>query len=252
MKTTIVLKKEITKNLPNAYNQKPVAFVGYKLVIEVAESYNIDSEIFVFQRDVTSKYIERGVLDTFYSIASVAEIGFLPVGAPDVNGTNFFRESKIELVFETINEAEDAWKKISFEVNELSIANDYTLDLTPEEYISYPNASMRKLYGMSVNTLLTSDALLDTLVSDCIPSTDIVYTEGHYVDKYAYCVIYHRYGTLFDMFINDVKIDTTIQGQITITGCNEQPQLCNIFRSTSPVVATLQTVQLSFYRHIEE
>jgi len=153
MNTVIILKRETSKSYQNqnsfSGSYKPVSgMMGFLLKIEVSINSNIDSNIFVMQRDVNSEYAQDPI-DTFYSIASVGELEYLPIASPDPNATNFFRTNSIELMFESPKELEDAWIKISTAVLSLAEANDSSINTSMDLFAAYPSDAIEFFWGQT-------------------------------------------------------------------------------------------------------
>lgn len=147
MNTVLRLKREISESA--GPGQKAAGgYAGYLLKVTVDSAHNIVPEIFVMQRDVYTPYAGE-YTDTFYSIASVAELEFLPAGAPTPDSTNFYRTSVIELMFESLNELEGAWSTISGEVLLLAEANDLSINVIPDLVAIYPEDAFLRYYGTS-------------------------------------------------------------------------------------------------------
>jgi len=166
MNTVIILKRETSKSYQNATTSQPgmykaiSAMTGFLLKINVSINHNIDENIFVMQRDLDSEY-SVGPIDTFYSIASVGELEHIPIGAPNVNSTNFFRTDNIELMFESPKDLEMAWAKISSEVFSLAEQNDASINTSSDVFASYPVDAINLFFGtVKQTTVDESDILL--------------------------------------------------------------------------------------------
>jgi hypothetical protein len=173
-KTVLILKRETSKSL----RQDPktvLSLSGYLLKIGVEIAHNIDRNIFVMQRDVLSSYSQEQ-LDTFYSIASVGELEWIPVGSPDSNASNFFRTDYIELMFESVKDLEDSWRKISGEVFALAESNDLSINTEPDMYAIYPTDSINIYYGNTVSSPSSSEIINLSNTSMYVEDLDIVDT----------------------------------------------------------------------------
>ena len=157
-KTVLRLRRETSQSLKTD-KHIVTPYAGYLLKITVESAHNIYPEIFVMQRDVYTPYSGE-YTDTFYSIASVAELEFLPVGAPTPESTNFYRTSTVELMFETPIELEESWQKISAEVLYLAEANDLSINLESDIIATYPLDAFLRYYGPSVETPVSDDIKL--------------------------------------------------------------------------------------------
>ena len=144
-KTVLILKRDTSESFRKE-DRSLSELAGYLLKVKVEVSHNIDANIFVMHRDVISDYAQPSI-DTFYSIASVGEMEWIPAGSPDDFSTNFFRISEIELMFESKKELELGWEKISKEVYALAEANDLSLETRTDLYATYPLDALYKYYG---------------------------------------------------------------------------------------------------------
>jgi hypothetical protein len=144
--TVIRLKRETSKSLYSTATNN--GLVGFLLKISVDVSHNIDPNIFVMQRDVANTYTAEPI-DTFYSIASVGELEMLSVNSPNSIYNNFYRTNYIELMFETPQELESAWKSISSEVRDLIEANDLSINTEPDVIAAYPIDAFLRYFGTS-------------------------------------------------------------------------------------------------------
>lgn len=147
MKNTVIrLKRETSKSFYSTSTNN--GLVGFLLKVSVDVSHNIDPNIFVMQRDVANTYTNEPV-DTFYSIASVGELEILSVNSPNSVHNNFYRTNYIELMFETPQELESAWRSISLEVRDLIEANDLSINTELDVIASYPLDAFLRYFGTS-------------------------------------------------------------------------------------------------------
>jgi hypothetical protein len=235
-KTFILLKRETSLSLGTSANT-PTAFEGFLLKVTVDTVNDITDKIFVMQRDVASNYVD-GVLDTFYSIASVAELELLPEDAPEEDGTNFFRTNSIELIFETPEELEEAWKKIRYDVSALSIANDSSLTIDQTIYQPYPADSILKYFGVNENVLPNGTNVKSSLYSSGEFLAETVFSSSITTDSYVYVVLHESFGTDREIEVNGINQPTTITST-TIDSEYGVTLNYNIFRTTNKIVSPL-------------
>jgi hypothetical protein len=157
LKTVLILKRETSNSVKIDTKMLP-GLAGFLLKINVDIAHNIDRNIFVMQRDISSSYSQQQV-DTFYSVASVGEMEWIPINDPDPNESNFFRIDSIELMFESKKDLEDSWKKISSEVFTLAESNDLSINTEPDLIASYPPDATSLYYGETIDLPDESDIL---------------------------------------------------------------------------------------------
>jgi hypothetical protein len=191
-KTYILLKKETSLSLI-APPQTATAFEGFLLKIEVSKSHKISPKVFVMQRDVDSNYIAEGVTDNFFSVASVGEIEWIPEDSPNSNSTNFYRTDKIELVFESREDLDQAWKKIKFDVVALAKANDVTYEIAEETFVPFPEDSLPMYYGTSHADLVTSE-LVSSLSENPNYGTEFEFPFVMEVNSHIYVAVHKTLG----------------------------------------------------------
>lgn len=228
-KTVLRLKRETSDSL-KADKHVVSAYAGYLLKITVDSAYNIQPEIFVMQRDVYSPYAEE-YTDTFYSIASVGELEFLPVNAPSPESTNFYRTSAVELMFETLNDLEVAWNKISSEVLALAEANDLSINMTPDLVAIYPSDAFVRYYGPSVASPTQDDVKL--LASDSTYSQAISTTINFAGDKYFTIAYPASLGT-GSLKVDGTDTDVTLS-EINLTTKYLQVVPYNVYTTNDPI-----------------
>lgn len=171
-KTVLRLKRETSESLKRD-KYAVGGYAGYLLKVTVDSAFNIVPEIFVMQRDVYSPYAAE-YTDTFYSIASVGELEFLPTNAPTADSTNFYRVSSVELMFETMLDLETAWNSISGEVLLLAEANDLSINASPDVVAIYPSDAFPRYHGPSFASPTESEIKLlfsDNIYSQSFDST---------------------------------------------------------------------------------
>ncbi len=158
-KTVLILKRETSDSFRQETAPK-TSLAGYLLKVKVEIAHNINKNIFVMQRDISSNYSQPAI-DTFYSIASVGEMEWIPENSPDSFSSNFFRTDNIELMFESKKELEIGWEKISKEVYSLAEANDLSIETKTDLYATYPNDAFYRYYGVSQQQTLNESDILN-------------------------------------------------------------------------------------------
>lgn len=117
---------------------------GYRYQVVVEEVIDMPAEVFVYQRkynfgDVTA------FSDVFSNIASPADLEELPIGAPDPSQPNrpFFRLSAVDLIFRSACLADDAYRVLKIELENLVRTLNYmdTLALAETIEIGTPPTS---------------------------------------------------------------------------------------------------------------
>lgn len=238
-KTVLRLKRETSNSLRQV--DLPIPNLGaYLMTVSVESAFNIDSEVFVMQRDVQSSYVD-GYVDTFYSIASVGELAFLPIGAPSLDSTNFFRVSSVEMMFETPKDLETAWQKISAEVLALAEANDLSINTVADIVAIYPSDAFLRYYGASLNPpnaqqiqALTSDSEYSNKLS-----TVLNFGAGSYF-TFAYP------GSLGsgELKIDEVAVGVNISS-INLTTKYEQIIPYKVYTTQNQLTVGLHTIKFS-------
>lgn len=86
---------------------------AYRLRVDAVDPVGFDGAVFVFHRGPVNPYTTQAT-DTFETVVGPAELGSIPVGAPDPDATGhwFFRVPSAELDFWSTAQAEDAWRLI--------------------------------------------------------------------------------------------------------------------------------------------
>ncbi len=218
MKNTVIrLKRETSKSLYSTSTNN--GLVGFLLKISVDICHNIDSNIFVMQRDVANSYSSEPV-DTFYSIASVGELEILSVNSPNSVYNNFYRTNYIELMFETPQELEAAWTSISAEVRDLIEANDLSINTDLDVVASYPIDAFLRYFGTSPVSSptetsvknLSSDSFYGVVPEILGSSIDVGPTSGEiqlYQPEYYYFATSDLSATPF------IYVDGVLQSLVT-------------------------------------
>lgn len=232
--TFIILKRETSRSLTNI-PATPTAFDGYLLKVTVDIYNDISPKIFVMQRDVASNYVD-GVLDTFYSVVSVGELDLIPEDEPAEHGTNFFRTDSIELMFESLEELEEGWEKIKFDVAALSKANDNSLTIDAVSYEPFPAGSIPRYYGVNEDILTVGADIQQSLTQNDTYSSSSLFNAVIEVDKYLYFVLHSTLGVDHTISFKGVEKPTTVTATTISIGGSTQNY--NIFRTTDPIQAT--------------
>ena len=228
-KTLIFLKRETSLSAEKA-PVNTTAFSGFLLRLST-EAYNISPKVFVMQRDVSSNYVDN-ISDHFYSIASVAEMEFIPEDAPDVNNTNFYRTDKVDLVFETPKELEDGYQKIRFEVSALAIANDDTYTVTHESWEPFPSDAIQRYYGVS-QYILTTNQIKDALFSDSTYSSSLNFSADITdIPQYIYFVLHRNLGETHTIKMDSIELPLT-SSEIVLDTTYGLSQPYRVFRTTN-------------------
>ena len=107
---------------------------GYRMTVEVLEAVDVDSNIFVYQRE---PFGPAGYTDVCVNIASPADLEEYPVGGPTPPAGVFFRLDKADYVFRNSALAEAAWQGITREVAELLRALDHMDTLKVTEIVEF-------------------------------------------------------------------------------------------------------------------
>lgn len=108
---------------------------GYRMIVEATEAEGISADIFVFLRQA----IDYEETDVFQNIASPADLAEYPVGAPsDVVGSQpFFRLASVDLVFRTIELANETWAAMQEDFAQLIQTTNYQNSLDLQEVVTY-------------------------------------------------------------------------------------------------------------------
>ena len=127
-----IIRLSVSRTLQDGSNPE---LGGNLLSIVVTEGVEIDTRIFVYQRDVASKFSPE-IADLFWAVASVAQMETMP---PDEGSDDepFFRLDRLEAVFETPQRLEEFHDKIMAEIKQLQRANDIMIDPANSETICF-------------------------------------------------------------------------------------------------------------------
>lgn len=139
-------------------------YAGYGLSIEVKEVGNIDTHIFVYQKEQSSQY-ESPQDDVFVDVASVEEMEFLSKNSPAAN-SGFYRVQKIELIFRNAEDRDNGEAKILEKVELLRKSNDAVLDEEEQAITIFPDGAIKRYYGGSTNTSITDQEIIDDLTAN--------------------------------------------------------------------------------------
>ncbi len=190
LKTSIILSQvqsESTEEVSNGMS-------GYRLDLEVVSATNIDTKIFILQREVLS----LGVLaedededdpyeDTFYSVASVPQMESVPEAVTD--DVQFYRVGSVSLVFASVEELQAGLDSILGLITLLQEANDRVINLLPARRIGFPAESIARFWGYTTETTITDEILLAGL-SDVIYDAQVdVLISGIPGPRYLYLAL---------------------------------------------------------------
>jgi len=102
------------------YDFNPDQRKGWSLLVRASDAVNMDKEIFVYHR-MSGKDAYTG--DVFEAITSVNQIYELPKYAPATVDENevipYYRRSQMEVYARTLNELEEIWEYVQFDVGRL-------------------------------------------------------------------------------------------------------------------------------------
>lgn len=105
---------------------------GYRFRVVAYGASEMDNEIFLYQQrplDPTT----GAAADEFTSVCSPADLEEYPVNAP--SESLFFRKSEVDLVFRSIEQADDTWTVLLSEVRTLVRTLDHMDALEPAEIV---------------------------------------------------------------------------------------------------------------------
>lgn len=238
-KTVLIIKRETSKSFRENPRRVPL-MAGFLLKIDVEIAHNIDRNIFVMQRDVISSYSQEE-RDTFYSIASVGEMEWIPSGAPDLDGVNFFRTDSLELMFESKKDLEDSWGKISSEVYALAESNDISINTEPDLYAIYPSDSIYRYYGNTESDPSASEIL--NLSSSLEYGSDLEIIDTFNGDKH-FSIAQPEYLGDKKLFIDNVLASYSRTG-ITLNNKYGVEIPYFLYTTTEPVPTGLHKIKFS-------
>ena len=90
---------------------------GYRMVIEVDEVCNVSENIFLYR--VAFPNPETGEsMSRFEAVCSPADLEQYPIGEPE-DGGSLYRLSAADLLFRSVNAADETWDSIRGDVEEL-------------------------------------------------------------------------------------------------------------------------------------
>mgnify|MGYP001098188921 CR=1 FL=1 len=96
----------------------------------------MDTNVFIYRRDPVNPYTGTQT-DTFFAVASPVDMSEYPVGAPSATTRfPFFRLNYVELDFRSSAQAEEAWRIIVHDVDNLLKALDRMDQLVPTTTIT--------------------------------------------------------------------------------------------------------------------
>lgn len=235
-KTVLIIKRE-TSNSNRIDSGKLLQLAGFLLKVSVDVAHNIDRNIFVMQRDVSSSY-SQNELDTFYSVASVGELEWIPANHPDPSGTSFFRTDTIELMFESKKELEDSWRKISSEVFSLAESNDLSINIEPDLIASYPSDAISLYYGVTNSTPSATE--ISGLTNLPTPIQDLKHIDTFDGDSY-FTVAIPIYTKDRNFYI-DNTLALSVKSDMTITNKYDVPIPYKVYTTTDEVPPGLHTI----------
>lgn len=238
MPQTVLRLKRETSDSFRSRNIAPGALSGYTLKISVDSAYNIDPNIFVFQRDVATPYAGE-YTDTFYSIASVGELEFLPSGAPSAESTNFYRSDSVALVFETPSELESAWEKISGEVLSLAESNDLSTSTSVDAVAIYPADAFLRYYGPTSGS--PTEQQIEALASDTTYSSALSAAGIEFVNSRHFSFAFPASMGAGSLFVDGVETPCSLV-EATFTTRYSQPVPYKIYTTEDPVADGVHTV----------
>lgn len=245
-RTVIRLRRETSESL---YSKNNSGLVGYLMKIFVDNYHNIDSNIFVMQRDIGGQY-SQDALDVFYSVASVGELEFLPINQPNELYTNFYRTNYIELMFETRQELESAWNSISSEVRALVEANDISINTSLDVVASYPNDAFLRYYGTSAVATPT-EQVIKSLNSDSIYSLSYSINQITQIAESSELLQeeYYYFASTDLNVVPKIMVDNVVQSlqnfSISITNQYGLSIPYKVFRTQNKLTTGLHTINIS-------
>lgn len=160
LKTSIVLSKTES----NSVEVLSSGMAGFRVDIAVVNAANIDTKIFIMQRDVlTLGSAAEGdptppYEDTFYSVASVGQMELVPEAPTDE--CPFYRVSSISLVFEAVEDLQAGVAAILELVSKLQDANDLAINMQSALILGFPQESVARFWGITTETTVSDEILL--------------------------------------------------------------------------------------------
>ncbi len=97
-----------------AARQEYQYFGALRVRVDVVDAVHFDPHIFVYRRDMTSPYTpDASPTDTFFAVASPADMDDYPINAPDPKKAfPFFRKRVVELDFRSTLHADQFWQTV--------------------------------------------------------------------------------------------------------------------------------------------
>ena len=120
----------------NSVEQLPQGNSGYRVIFTVTSAENIDTAIFVRQREVAVAS-QDNFIDSFYTVASVADMNELPAGFSSMDHP-FYRTASVELVFGNLSDLDKYVGVIQRMIEQLKAANDLAINMQESETIHVP------------------------------------------------------------------------------------------------------------------
>jgi hypothetical protein len=89
-------------------------FGALRIRVDVIDAVDIDPNIFLYRQDMATPYTpDASPTNTFFSVASPADINDYPIGAPDpLKAFPFFRQTFVELDFRSTLQADQFWQDV--------------------------------------------------------------------------------------------------------------------------------------------
>jgi len=225
-----MLKTTIVWNIQQSASttQMPGGMSGFQWSITVTEVSNITPNIFVLHREVVSAQ-GPDYADTFYSVASVADLENIPDAPSQACG--FYRTNTISLIFRNLEELKEGSQAILLLVGRLIQANDLAINMLSPEQESSPASALYRYWGLSTDAS-TTDAEIQAFNNEFTttrPVTKIFNTEG--TPSYLYVCYRADLGT-GSFTLNSTTVAMTLVTRAFVN-TDGHSALYNIYRTTA-------------------
>lgn len=231
MKTTIVYRKTESDSLERPGN----GLSGYRVDLEITEVLNITDAIFIMQREVPNPDLPDTYEDTFYSVASVAQLE--SVGTVPSLDNPFYRVNAISLVFPNPEELKLYTDRIILLIGKLQKANDALINMQDPTTGAFPSDTLARYWGL-VSAAAVTDEDLEAgsvdYVYDKILSKTLQNDGG---PRYVYVALRADLSAITALKINAATIATTLVTR-AVVNANGYSASYNIYRTNTTTSAS--------------
>lgn len=230
MKTTIIYTKTESSSVEAVAN----GMAGYRVTFHVTEGDNIDTRIFIFQREVATND-DAAFTDTFYSVASVSQLESVPT-AP-TGDIPFYRASTVSLVFPNLADFRKYTDHLVALIDKLREANDIVINMLASETSATPDNTLARYWGLvSVGSVSDDDLAAKSVdyVFSQVADKTLANDAG---PRYVYFAIRSDLPDVTVFKINTVDAPVVLDTR-SVTNTNGYAHSYKIYRTTGTFAAS--------------